>query len=38
VDVLKEATARGREIANACALRDGGFMDQTAAAKTLGIG
>lgn len=38
VDALKEATARGREIANATALRDAGFLDHAAAAKTLGIG
>ncbi|MBI4556572.1 MAG: hypothetical protein HY706_03230 [Candidatus Hydrogenedentes bacterium] len=37
VDVLKEATARGREIANAVQLRNEGFLDQRAAAKTLGI-
>jgi len=37
VDVLKEATARSREIANATALRDAGFLDHAAAAKTLGI-
>jgi len=37
VDVLKEATARGREIANAVALRDAGFLDQESAGKLLGI-
>ncbi|MCX5772538.1 MAG: hypothetical protein NTZ09_20015 [Candidatus Hydrogenedentes bacterium] len=38
VDVLKEAMARSREIANATALRDAGFLDHAGAAKTLGIG
>ena len=38
VDVLKEANARGKEIANAVALRDAGFLDQEAAGKLLGIG
>jgi hypothetical protein len=38
VDVMKEATARGKEIANAVALRDAGFLDHAAAAKLLGIG
>jgi len=38
VDVLKEAMARSREIANATALRDAGFLDHAAAALTLGIG
>ncbi|HUW62439.1 MAG TPA: hypothetical protein VMZ06_15650 [Candidatus Bathyarchaeia archaeon] len=38
VDVLKEAMARSREIANATALRDAGFLDHAAAAMTLGIG
>lgn len=38
VDVLKEATARSREIANAAAMRDQGFVDQAAAARLLGIG
>lgn len=37
VDVLKEATTRGKEIANAAALRDLGFMDHAAAARSLGI-
>jgi hypothetical protein len=37
VDVLKEATARGREIANAVHLRDAGFLNQRDAAATLGI-
>ncbi|MCL4216002.1 MAG: hypothetical protein KJ052_03205 [Candidatus Hydrogenedentes bacterium] len=37
VDVLKEATARGREIENAAALRDKGFLSHEAAARTLGI-
>lgn len=37
VDVLKEATARGKEIANALALRDAGFLNHTAAGKLLGI-
>jgi len=37
VDVLKEATARSKEIANAAALRDLGFVDHAAAARTLGI-
>jgi len=35
VDVLKEATARGREIANAAALRDEGFLSHEDAAATL---
>jgi hypothetical protein len=38
VDVLKDATARSREIANATALRAAGFLDHAAAAMTLGIG
>ena len=38
VDVLKEAMARSREIANATALRDAGFLDQAGAARTLGLG
>jgi hypothetical protein len=38
VDVLKEANARGKEIANAVALRDAGFLEHAAAAKLLGIG
>lgn len=38
VDVLKEANARQREIANAIQLRDGGFLTHEDAAKTLGIG
>lgn len=37
VDVLKEATARSKEIANAAALRDQGFVDHAAAARLLGI-
>jgi hypothetical protein len=37
VDVLKEATARGKEIGNALALRDAGFLDQAATAKLLGV-
>lgn len=37
VDILKEATARGKEIANALALRDAGFLNHTAAGKLLGI-
>lgn len=35
VDVLKEATSRGREIANAAALRDEGFLSHEDAAATL---
>jgi len=38
VDVLKEAQARQKEIANAVALREAGFIDQEAAAKLLGLG
>ena len=38
VDVLREANARSREIANAIQLRDAGFINQEEAAKTLGIG
>ncbi|HNR36229.1 MAG TPA: hypothetical protein PKO36_13690 [Candidatus Hydrogenedentes bacterium] len=38
VDVLKESNARAKEIANAAALRDLGFMDHAAAARLLGIG
>ncbi|NUM52543.1 MAG: hypothetical protein HUU46_02760 [Candidatus Hydrogenedentes bacterium] len=38
VDVLREAQARGREIANAVQLRDEGFVNQETAAKLLGIG
>jgi hypothetical protein len=38
VDVLKEANARQREIANAVQLRDAGFLTHVDAAKTLGIG
>ncbi|HIJ73295.1 MAG TPA: hypothetical protein HPP83_04255 [Candidatus Hydrogenedentes bacterium] len=38
VDVLKEATARGQEIANAVRLRDEGFLDHESAAETLGLG
>jgi hypothetical protein len=37
VDVLKEATARSKEIANAAALRDLGFVDHAAATRSLGI-
>ncbi len=37
VDVLKEATARGKEIDNAVRLRDEGFLESGEAAKTLGI-
>lgn len=37
VDALKAAMARTREIANAVQLRDEGFLDHAAAAKTLGI-
>jgi hypothetical protein len=37
VDVLKEANARGQEIANAVALRDQGFITQEAAAVELGV-
>ncbi len=37
VDVLKEAQARGREIANAVALREQGFVDQAGAVKLLGV-
>ena len=37
VDVLKEANARGKEIANAVALRDAGFVDHEGAARLLGI-
>jgi hypothetical protein len=37
VDVLKEANARGKEIANAVALRDAGFLEHEAARKLLGI-
>ena len=37
VDVLREATARGREIANAVRLRDEGFVDHAAAADLLGF-
>lgn len=38
VDVLREAQARGREIANAVQLRNEGFVSQEAAAKLLGFG
>jgi hypothetical protein len=38
VDVLKEASAREKEIGNAVRLRDEGFLAHTDAAKTLGIG
>jgi len=38
VDVLKEAQARGQDIQNATALRDGGFLTHDEAARTLGIG
>jgi hypothetical protein len=37
VDVLKEATARRQEIANAIQLRDEGFVDQQKAGELLGI-
>lgn len=37
VDVFREAAARGKEIENAVRLRDEGFLDHAAAAKTLGI-
>jgi len=37
VDVLREAQARGREIANAIQLRDEGFVTHDAATKTLGL-
>jgi hypothetical protein len=37
VDVLKEARARSREIANAVRLRDEGFLSHAEAAKTLGV-
>jgi hypothetical protein len=37
VDVLKEAEARGKEIANAIALRDAGFVDGARAGKLLGF-
>ena len=37
VDVLKEAQAREREIANAVTLRDEGFVSQGAAAALLGV-
>ena len=37
VDVLREAQARGREIANAVQLRDEGFVSQENAAKLLGL-
>ena len=38
VDVLREAQARAREIANTVQLRDEGFLNHDAAAKLLGIG
>ncbi len=38
VDVLREAQARGREIANAVQLRDEGFVSQESASKLLGFG
>ncbi|MFA6244171.1 MAG: hypothetical protein WC655_24730, partial [Candidatus Hydrogenedentales bacterium] len=38
VDVLKEASAREKEIGNAVRLRDEGFLAHGDAAKTLGIG
>ncbi|MCC6697974.1 MAG: hypothetical protein IT365_20280 [Candidatus Hydrogenedentes bacterium] len=38
VDVLREANARSREIANAIQLRDAGFINHEEASKTLGIG
>jgi hypothetical protein len=37
VDIAREANARGREIQNAIALRDAGFLTHEEAAKTLGI-
>ena len=37
VDVLKEATARGKEIENAVALRNEKFLTHEAAASRLGI-
>jgi len=37
VDVLKEANARGKEIANAVTLRDQGFITQEVAAAELGL-
>jgi hypothetical protein len=37
VDVLREAQARAREIANAIQLRDAGLLDHEAAAKLLGL-
>jgi len=38
VDVLKEANARAKEIENAIALRNEGFITQAEAAKSLGVG
>jgi hypothetical protein len=38
VDVLKEATARQHEIANAVAMRNEGFVNQEQAAAMLGVG
>ncbi len=38
IDVFKEAQARGKEIANAIALRDAGFVDHDQASRLLGIG
>ena len=38
VDVLKEASARGKEIANAVKLRDEGFVSHEVAAAGLGVG
>lgn len=37
VDVLKEASAREKEIANAVALREAGFMDHAGASRLLGL-
>jgi len=34
---MKEASARGREIANAIALRDAGFLGHEQAARILGF-
>ena len=38
VDVLKEADARGKEIANAITLRNEGLIDHAGAARLLGLG
>ena len=38
VDVLKEASAREKEIGNALRLREAGLVDQQATAKSLGLG